>query len=398
MTMQRTNIESVSIFSDRKVKQLRKDAKRLKRNLNISLQDAMDLTLKKQGVTATWQRFITRATELFGSVTKTPYLPPLAKSTLFIGSTGSYMSRLASRQWYRMLSKEQQVIDVFIDAHGDALTYTMLKSNINQIHGLRKLNLFSFHRADDDQLVSQLFSSHESTLRCITSALFTDLNDRFMAMTHLQGGENAPPHVLERLNNSRHIGLLSWLDGVIGDKGFPPTRAIPFCGTTLFLLPVLVKTDPEYRIILADTLRLCLEVASLDEHVTLPMRITLTGLSGREDIPKELMHDLMMDPNIEIIIQCEPDASSDWLNTAVTLAEQTFISKVDECAVPAPLQCVSSNLVTLPRSENGVTPIKMFSKGKYIDLNISLSCDALYLSDNPKSPNHSNGKSITDRD
>ena len=102
MTKKSPELENISSISGRRVHQLRKDAKQRKRKLGITLQEALNLTVKEQGLAPSWQRLMTRGTELFGKLSGTPYESPLAKSTVFMGQTGAHMSRLAANQWSRL--------------------------------------------------------------------------------------------------------------------------------------------------------------------------------------------------------------------------------------------------------------------------------------------------------
>ena len=115
MTNKNDTIERIPSIHGRRIQQLRKDAKRYKKKLGISLQEALNLTVKEQGFANTWQRLMTRSVELFGKISGTPYETPLAKSTVFMGQDGSNMSRIATDQWARALTQEREVIDVFID-------------------------------------------------------------------------------------------------------------------------------------------------------------------------------------------------------------------------------------------------------------------------------------------
>jgi len=78
------------------------------------------------------------------------------------------------------------------------------------------------------------------------------------------------------------------------------------------------------------------------------MRITLTGLNGLEPISSELMTTLMTDPNIQLIMQTEPNAMSEWQDLAIKLAEQTYISRIiDAVDVPTSIKCTTERLKRL---------------------------------------------------
>lgn len=395
MTKKSPELENISSISGRRVHQLRKDAKQRKRKLGITLQEALNLTVKEQGLAPSWQRLMTRGTELFGKLSGTPYESPLAKSTVFMGQTGAHMSRLAANQWSRALSHDANVIDVFIDAHGDTLMYATVGSHISMMSGFHKLKLFSTYPVEFN-LVSNLYAGEAKTLRCLVNALFEGKDDRHAAFAYLHGDEDVPSHVIERVERSKLFGLLMWLDESDGDRGFSLERALGFCNSAAFLLPSVNRLDKKFHGVVADVLRLCIEAANYDKRGTLPMRITVTGLSGKESIPPALMEKLMTDPKIQIILQTAPYADSEWQDVAVRLAEQTYVSHIEyESNVPASLRCTTKRIKSLG-SHIDRTPVVMYRCGNLVDVEMSLACEPAFLCDRIAPPEHKNGKPITE--
>lgn len=395
MTNKNDTIERIPSIHGRRIQQLRKDAKRYKKKLGISLQEALNLTVKEQGFANTWQRLMTRSVELFGKISGTPYEPPLAKSTVFMGQDGSNMSRIATDQWARALTKEREVIDVFIDAHGDTLTYATVASKLAMNTGFNTLRLFTTHRTDGT-LLSNLFADEPKTIRCLVNTLFEKTDEQLAAFAYLHGDENIPAHVIERVEESKEVGLLMWLEQFAGDKGIALNRALGFCSSTLFLLPPLNQAEINHRYMLSDILKLCIESVYYDNRAPLPMRITLTGLNGLEPISSELMTTLMTDPNIQLIMQTEPNAMSEWQDLAIKLAEQTYISRIiDAVDVPTSIKCTTERL---KRLENccDKTPVLMYRKGELVDVDIAIACDPACLVDKIDPPTHRDGQSIAD--
>ena len=392
MTNKNDIIENIPSLKGRRVKQLRKDAKQRKKKLNISLQEALNLTVKEQGLGSTWQRLMTRSTELFGKLSGTPYEAPLAKSTVFMGVTGANISRLVTDQWRRAAMNNSSVIDVFIDLHGDTLTYATVASQISMYRNVSSLKLFSCY--DDGKLISNLYASDPKTLRSLINALFEKQEDQYAGLAYLYGDEDVPKDVAERIEHSKKQGLLMWLDKFSGDRGFKLDRALGFSDSTVFLLPPQNQCNEDYSSMLADILRLCQQAIYFDKDAPLPLRITITGLNGREEIPKELIHQLFTDPNIEIILGTEPNGMSEWQDEAVQLAEQAYLSRViDDVDIPKPFMCSSSRLKALPRAGDS-TAVLMYRKGNLVDMDISLVCEPAFLRCEIAPPLHYNGQSV----
>ena len=138
-----------------------------------------------------------------------------------------------------------------------------------------------------------------------------------------------------------------------------------------------------------------MEAVHYDKRAALPMRITITGLGGQEPIPATLIEKLMTHPNIQVIIQTDLHAMSEWQDTAIQLAEQAYVSRVNDVNdVPESVKCIKERLKQLS-SYPDKTPVLMFRQGNLVDVEMSLASEPAYLSDHIKPPTHRNGQPIT---
>jgi hypothetical protein len=396
MTPSQFNINDIKLPSGRSLGQCRKDAKRKKRELNISMQDALNATAKKQGILSSWQSMAIRCKALFGTIIGVSRSLGLGKNTFLLGGTGSYISNIVYAHWRESLNHQPQVADVVIDVRGDPLACAVVANTLQEEHPSRTFKLFSLlcEGVNGKPSQTQLIGSSASSIKSIASVLFPETKDREMAENYLHGRkEGVYSGIKNRIDQSSRSGLLLWLS-LKDDQGWPVTQIFDTNTTTLFTIPSITKGSEEYRSILPDILSLCRQQM---EAKGIRMRITISGLHASDHLSDKVIDWLFNTDNLEVTLQSEYPFkhSSEWISQAAELAEQTYASKAPDEHVPAVFRCLSTQLQDLEIASRAGVPVMKFNKGVLLDLPLSLGVVPFSMPKKMMIPLHNDGSSIT---